>query len=85
MAEISVEERLKQEETLKTIIRNSVDTICVTEHETYPNICAFCARSDSDKNTVVNDIFDLVTSESLPCSLLGAISQMESKLDGWGE
>lgn len=85
MAEITLEEQLKQEETLKNIIREAIDSICEQEHDTYPNICRYCARSEDDKNNVVTDGFKMMTSDGIPNSLLGAISQMESKLDGWGE
>lgn len=85
MADISLDEQLKQEETLKNIIREAINSICEKEHDTYPNICKYCARSESDRNTVVNDVFKMMTADSLPTTLLGALSQVESKLDGWGE
>lgn len=85
MSNISVEERLKQEQTLKALIRDTIKSICDRGDEKYINICAFASRSDSDNATVVNNVFDLMTSENIQCTLMGAISQMESKLDGWGE
>ena len=82
---LEITERLKQEQTLKTTIRETIDSICEQKNEAYKNICAYSARSESDKATVVNNIFDLMINNDLPSSLLGALSQVESGLDGWGE
>jgi len=85
MSEVTIAERLKQEATLKNLIKETIDSICEKQLVTYKNICALSARSESDKNIIINDVFAMMTNEIIPSSLLGALSQVESKLDNWSE
>lgn len=85
MAFVDRDERLKQEEILKNLIKDTVDKICDRKDPKFENICRYGSRSEDDKQTVINKVFELMTSDTQPSSLEGAVSQVDSILDQWNE
>ena len=84
MSDNSINDSLNEEETLKGIITDTVTGICGNNSAVYSNICRFASRSEGDKLKIVTDVFELMTKDTLPCTLQGALSQVDNSLNGWG-
>ncbi len=79
----NLQDNLNEEEILKGVIKKTVDDICSLGVEKYPNICRYASRSNEDKSKIVDDIFDMMTADTLPSTLLGALTQVDNKLNNW--
>ncbi len=75
----------EEEELMKNIIRETVDDICLKKNDSYNNICRISSRSVSDRDKIINNVFDLMTSEKIQMGLKDALSSVDANLEpGWG-
>lgn len=73
-------EDLEYKESLKRIIKETIDGICEKGLKSYPNICRYGSRSLADKESIVNKILAYMTSEHLPMNLEAAINMVDCEL-----
>lgn len=82
MAETNIEENLQDDEALKRVIKKGVVGICDKGGHLYPNICAYGSRSPLDQEQIVEKVFTLMTSETLPMDIESALTLVDNELAG---
>ena len=85
MKEQEISQNLANAETLKSVIRDTIDLVCEKQNSRYPNICKLAHRSQDDREKIADNVFDLMTGDVVKLELDQAIGQVEGEIGSWGE
>lgn len=78
----NIQNDLQDDEALRRSIKRGVIGICEKGGHLYPNICAYGSRSTLDQEQIVEKVFSLMTSETLPLDIESALTQVDNDLAG---
>lgn len=78
----NIQNELQDDEALRISIKRGVIGICEKGGHLYPNICAYGSRSTLDQEQIVEKVFSLMTSETLPLDIESALTQVDNDLAG---
>jgi hypothetical protein len=82
----NINTELEYIESLKKVIRDTVEGICNKGVSSYPNICRYGKRSTLDIENIIEKILKYMTNESMPMRLDSAINLVDCELQsGFGE
>lgn len=82
----SVNNEIDYNESLKSVIKETIVGICDKNIKAYPNICRYGSRSKADQHDLVEKVFKYMTDATLPMELEQAVNMVDSELQpGFGE
>ncbi len=77
----NINSELEYVESLKKLIKETINGICEKNINSYPNICRYGSRSSLDKEDISERILKYMTSETLPLHLDSALNMVDCELD----
>lgn len=78
----NIQDNIQDDEALKRVIKKGVIGICEKGGNLYPNICAYGSRTTLDQDSIVEKVFKLMTSETLPMDIESALTAVDNELAG---